>query len=206
MRTRLPLAAALVLLACCGCGGERITPRKQPSLVATTLVRSSGRSSEQALLHRGVRRFRKSGPPGGSSSSSSAASDKRWRTGRIALNLVLWWSLNVFFNLLNKACLNAWPHPWALATSHLAVGSACMLPLWVPLPRRDPAGGVRWAPLRAAPRLGWAEVKLLLPVRPTPPAPRARSPGKLQSLAVASLPPTRASRVGRSSASSRPAT
>ena len=28
------------------------------------------------------------------------------------------------FNLANKQCLNSWNHPWALATTHLAVGTA----------------------------------------------------------------------------------
>ena len=53
----------------------------------------------------------------------------------IAVNVVLWWTLNVVFGLANKQCLNNWPHPWALACLHLAVGSACMLLLYLPLPR-----------------------------------------------------------------------
>ena len=34
------------------------------------------------------------------------------RRAQIAVNLVLWWALNVVFNLANKQCLNSWPHPW----------------------------------------------------------------------------------------------
>ena len=75
------------------------------------------------------------------------------RNAGIAINLVLWWTLNVVFNLANKECLNSWPHPWALATLHLAVGSVCMLPLWLPLRRaRDDEGRVVWKPVRQPPR------------------------------------------------------
>ena len=87
------------------------------------------------------------------------------RNAGIAINLVLWWTLNVVFNLANKECLNSWPHPWALATLHLAVGSVCMLPLWLPLRRaRDDEGRVVWKPVRQPPRLTGAEVRRLLPV------------------------------------------
>ena len=85
---------------------------------------------------------------------------------QICVNLMMWWALNVVFNLANKQCLNSWPHPWALACMHLAVGSACMLPLYVPLPRgRSPSGEPRpWVPTRELPRLGRAEWATLLPV------------------------------------------
>lgn len=85
---------------------------------------------------------------------------------QICVNLVMWWALNVVFNLANKQCLNSWPHPWALACTHLAVGSACMLPLYAPLPRgRWPSGAARsWTPTREWPRLGKAEWATLLPV------------------------------------------
>lgn len=85
---------------------------------------------------------------------------------QICVNLVMWWALNVVFNLANKQCLNSWPHPWALACMHLAVGSVCMLPLYVPLPRgRLPSGEPRpWTPTREWPRLGKAEWATLLPV------------------------------------------
>ena len=62
-------------------------------------------------------------------------------TTRITINIVLWWTLNVIFGLANKQCLNNWPHPWALACSHLAIGSACMLLLYLPMPRGD---GKEW--------------------------------------------------------------
>ena len=82
-------------------------------------------------------------------------------SSRIVINLVLWWCLNVVFNLANKQCLNSWPHPWALATLHLAIGSACMLPLYIPLPR---GRGCEWVAMRKFPQLTWSELRTLFPV------------------------------------------
>ena len=65
---------------------------------------------------------------------------KRPSMPKLAINILLWWALNVVFSLSNKQCLNSWPHPWALACSHLAVGSLCMLPLYLPLPRSTSKG------------------------------------------------------------------
>ena len=62
---------------------------------------------------------------------------KRPSVPKVAVNVLLWWALNVVFSLCNKQCLNSWPHPWALACSHLAVGTLCMLPLYIPLPSRS---------------------------------------------------------------------
>jgi solute carrier family 35 protein E1 len=70
----------------------------------------------------------------------------------------------VVFNIANKKCLNSWNHPWALATTHLAVGTACMLPLWLPLPRRGANGAREWRSLRPAPSLTRADLGALLPV------------------------------------------
>ena len=72
----------------------------------------------------------------------------------------------VVFNLANKQCLNSWNHPWALATTHLAVGTTCMLPLWLPLPRRDSNGGrgVEWRSVRQRPSLTRSELMTMLPV------------------------------------------
>ena len=80
---------------------------------------------------------------------------------RITINLLTWWCLNVIFNLANKQCLNSWPHPWTLATLHLAIGSTCMLPLYLPLPRKR---GHAWVPMRPLPCLTWADFRALLPV------------------------------------------
>ena len=91
---------------------------------------------------------------GGASPPAASPVDAGIRNIRIAVNLALWWTLNVVFNLANKECLNSWPHPWALATLHLAVGSVCMLPLWLPLRRaRDDEGRIVWKPVRQPPRL-----------------------------------------------------
>ena len=92
------------------------------------------------------------------------ARSERRRAVRIAVNLFLWWTLNVVFNLGNKQCLDSWPHPWALATLHLAVGSACMLPLYFPLPRLGGDAGVRWAPMRRVPALTRQQLLALFPV------------------------------------------
>ena len=85
---------------------------------------------------------------------------------QLCINLVLWWTLNVLFNLANKQCLNSWRHPYALAAIHLAVGSACMLSLWLPLPRgaKGGRGGVTWCSVRKPPSLTLADVRALLPV------------------------------------------
>jgi hypothetical protein len=89
---------------------------------------------------------------------------KRPSVSKIAINVFLWWTLNVVFGLCNKQCLNSWPHPWALACSHLAIGTMCMLPLYIPLPRRSPSGAREWVPTRQVPRLTKAERHTLLPV------------------------------------------
>ena len=70
----------------------------------------------------------------------------------------------VVFNLANKQCLNSWNHPWALATTHLAVGTSCMLPLWLPLPRRGGDGGLEWRSIRKAPSLTRDDLRVMLPV------------------------------------------
>jgi len=95
---------------------------------------------------------------------------KRPSVPKVAINVLLWWTLNVVFSLCNKQCLNSWPHPWALACSHLAVGTLCMLPLYIPLPSRSaqrvlgPLARTEWVPTRTVPRLGKAELRTLLPV------------------------------------------
>lgn len=68
------------------------------------------------------------------------------------------------FNLANKQCLNSWRHPWALATTHLGVGTACMLPLWLPLPRRAPDGAREWRSVRSRPMLSRDDFFTMLPV------------------------------------------
>lgn len=85
------------------------------------------------------------------------------KTGRLCINLVLWWLLNVMFNLANKQCLNNWPHPWMLAVLHLAVGSACILTLWLPLPRLTQQG-LAWKSIRTPPSLKLTELRELLPI------------------------------------------
>ena len=106
-----------------------------------------------------------------SEAASAAGAAKRARPApsgvlglRVALNVFAWWALNVVFNLCNKICLNTWPHPWALATTHLAVGSACMLPLWLPLPRPSSSGGISWRSVRQPPSLTAADMRAFLPV------------------------------------------
>jgi solute carrier family 35 protein E1 len=85
---------------------------------------------------------------------------------RIGANILLWWALNVVFNLCNKHCLNTWPHPWALATSYWLIGSLCMLPLYVPLPigERTPQGKREWVAVRQVPRLSRSEIRVVAPV------------------------------------------
>ena len=85
---------------------------------------------------------------------------------KIAVNILLWWTLNVIFNLCNKHCLNTWPHPWALATSYWLIGSLCMVPLYLPLPigERAPDGKREWVAVRQVPRLSIAELRAVMPV------------------------------------------
>jgi len=108
-----------------------------------------------------------------SEAASAAGAAKRARPTpsgvlglRVALNVFAWWALNVIFNLCNKICLNTWPHPWALATSYWAIGSLCMLPLYLPLPRgpRTSSGRRSWLAVRQLPRLSSKEVASLLPI------------------------------------------
>ncbi|KAH8957831.1 hypothetical protein BDL97_07G111800 [Sphagnum fallax] len=49
---------------------------------------------------------------------------------KIGTYFVLWWSLNVVFNIYNKKVLNVFPYPWLTSTLSLAAGSSIMLVSW----------------------------------------------------------------------------
>ncbi|KAH9560764.1 hypothetical protein CY35_06G124200 [Sphagnum magellanicum] len=49
---------------------------------------------------------------------------------KIGSYFVLWWSLNVVFNIYNKKVLNVFPYPWLTSTLSLAAGSTIMLLSW----------------------------------------------------------------------------
>jgi len=125
------------------------TPRKGSLIVASTSLTQLGRGQ--------LRRRLKDEPPPRAHLNRSPV-----KTGRIALNILLWWCLNVVFNLANKQCLNSWPHPWALATLHQAIGSMCMMPLYLPLPKAGISED--WTPIREFPRLSLDDLRKLLPV------------------------------------------
>ncbi|CAK9237592.1 unnamed protein product [Sphagnum troendelagicum] len=59
--------------------------------------------------------------------STSKAAAQRVKIGTY---FVLWWSLNVVFNIYNKKVLNAFPYPWLTSTLSLAAGSTIMLASW----------------------------------------------------------------------------
>ncbi|KAI9116278.1 hypothetical protein K1719_012445 [Acacia pycnantha] len=49
---------------------------------------------------------------------------------KIRIYFVIWWALNVVFNIYNKKVLNAYPYPWLTSTLSLACGSLMMLISW----------------------------------------------------------------------------
>ncbi len=71
---------------------------------------------------------------------------------KIGTYFVLWWSLNVVFNIYNKKVLNVFPYPWLTSTLSLAAGSTIMLLSWA-------------TRLAAAPELDVEFWKNLAPVR-----------------------------------------
>merc|ERR1712185_115719 len=111
-------AALLLAVLLCPCGS--VASSSRPALV----IRGGGAAADSRELvaeNRDVTElFEQPAPP----------PPKRRRVqlprltpgAQIVVNLVLWWALNVVFNLSNKQCLNSWPHPWALAVLHLAIG------------------------------------------------------------------------------------
>jgi len=60
-------------------------------------------------------------------------------TAKIAFYLLLWYALNVFFNIYNKKALNVFPAPWTLATFQLFSGFFIFIPLWILGIRKAPS-------------------------------------------------------------------
>ncbi|CAN0058226.1 unnamed protein product [Heterosigma akashiwo] len=65
--------------------------------------------------------------------------------------IVLWYGLNVYFNIYNKKLLNAFPAPWTVAQFELFAGFLIFVPLWL-------------LGLRKPPQLSKEEVNKLKPV------------------------------------------
>jgi hypothetical protein len=61
---------------------------------------------------------------------AAVTKDKVAQRLKIGVYFVIWWSLNVVFNIYNKKVLNAYPFPWLTSTLSLAAGSAIMLLSW----------------------------------------------------------------------------
>jgi solute carrier family 35 protein E1 len=67
--------------------------------------------------------------PGGEQDEITTAKAAAQRL-KIGTYFVLWWSLNVVFNIYNKKVLNVFPYPWLTSTLSLAAGSTIMLLSW----------------------------------------------------------------------------
>ncbi len=89
--------------------------------------------------------------PGGEQDEITTAKASAQRL-KIGTYFVLWWSLNVVFNIYNKKVLNVFPYPWLTSTLSLAAGSTIMLLSWA-------------TRLAAAPELDVEFWKNLAPVR-----------------------------------------
>jgi len=80
--------------------------------------------------------------------------------GQIGLLLFLWFSLNVMYNITLKRCTNAFPMPWTLCLTSLAVGLPMCSALWATglrkAPKIDLDGWKTLAPIGAAHALGHA--------------------------------------------------
>ena len=95
-----------------------------------------------------------------------------WQAGKIAVSrsvadaaqlgfmLFLWFSLNIGYNITLKKCTNAFPMPWTLCLTSLAVGLPMCMILWATglreTPKIDMNGWKVLAPIGAAHALGHA--------------------------------------------------
>lgn len=61
---------------------------------------------------------------------SDAEMEEASKKVKIAGYFVVWWTLNVIFNIYNKKALNAFPYPWFASTCCLAAGATIMAFLW----------------------------------------------------------------------------
>lgn len=117
MRTQCCLLLALAALAVTEPqlrGAAELRPRSRGA-AAVSAQRPSRAAAPALLLAKG------------GSASGSAPAAAPLSHARLGVYLLIWWSLNVLFNICNKQCLNSWPHPWALACLHLAIGRSSVL-------------------------------------------------------------------------------
>ncbi len=98
--------------------------------------------------------------------STSKAAAQRVKIGTY---FVLWWSLNVVFNIYNKKVLNAFPYPWLTSTLSLAAGSTIMLASWatrlVAAPELDAEFWKSLAPVRhllESPSITWISTSVFI--------------------------------------------
>lgn len=70
---------------------------------------------------------------------------------KVGVYFMLWYILNIGYNIYNKKLLNALPLPWLMASVQLVVGIFYVLPLWI-------------LKIRKAPKVSVENVKKLSPV------------------------------------------
>ncbi len=91
----------------------------------------------------------------GSDDEVTAAKTAAAQRLKIGTYFVLWWSLNVVFNIYNKKVLNVFPYPWLTSTLSLAAGSSIMLVSWATRLVKSPELDVEFwkalAPVRLSP-------------------------------------------------------
>jgi len=135
----------------------------QPPRLTAPALRRPAPTGDDRLGLPGAGGRRRGGPAGILPQSGELGRSAQLKIG---LNVLLWWALNVVFNICNKHLLNTWPHPWALATSYWLIGSLCMLPLYIRLPvggrLRD--GKREWVAQRSFPMLRRSELRIVAPV------------------------------------------
>jgi len=139
-----------------------IQPRRDARLTAPALRRPA-QTGDQKLGLPGAGRRRRDSPapiPRQPGELGRAAQLK------IGLNVLLWWALNVVFNICNKHLLNTWQHPWALAVSYWLIGTLCMLPLYMRLPvgARLRDGKRAWVAQRSCPMPSRSDICTVAPV------------------------------------------
>jgi len=80
------------------------------------------------------------------------------QTLKVPIAFTGWYLLSIVYSLMNKEVLTVWKFPCIFSAMQLLVGAIWISGLWLPLPTFG-LREQRFAPLRAPPRLTFAEVK-----------------------------------------------